>query len=45
MRFSIIEFGGGSFGVYCAGRRHPITGLPLLFRGTLDEVIAWRRAQ
>jgi hypothetical protein len=28
MRFSIIEFGGGSFGVYCAGRRHPITGLP-----------------
>ena len=43
--FNIIRFGDDDFGVYCAGRRHPVTGLALLFRGTLDEVLAWRRGQ
>jgi hypothetical protein len=34
----------GTFGVYASGRRGPY-GTPLMFRGTLDECIAWRKGQ
>jgi hypothetical protein len=38
----IIQFGPDEFGVYRSGYRGPY-GTPLVFVGTLDEVLAYRK--
>lgn len=34
---------GDDFGVYESGRRDPVTGLKILFRGTLDACLTFRK--
>lgn len=43
MRTYIVQFGPNDFGLYASGRRGPF-GTPLIARGTLEEILAIRRA-